>query len=315
MTEPETNDPVAAAAPDATPGLTPPPPEFAERVSVVTGDRLCAECGYNLTGQPVLREPHYDLLIVRCPECAAVACVQDYPLLGGWSNRLAIVGASLWLLLVLAFAAAVTIPIVATTLGFTFTVSDGYNQTLHELHREWVSEMHPGEDTSRWWNFETFDEWWVLQDPAAVLADAGGVAANINWMATAGFLVPMLLAMLLGGFLSIALLHRRRRALLVLAGGVGLLAAAIIAYGWIQIVNLEQVTAMDVAMRQVGMLVLVVGTGAVWASWIAGMMIGRTIARLVVTILLPPRLRTPLAVLWTSQGLAPPTTRPDDSHG
>ena len=56
-------------------------------VSILVGDRLCTKCGYNLTGQPVLREPHYEMLIVRCPECGAVAALQEYPVLGRWAGR------------------------------------------------------------------------------------------------------------------------------------------------------------------------------------------------------------------------------------
>ena len=38
-----------------------------ERISMVTGMRLCIRCGFNLTGQLVLREPKYGLLIARKP--------------------------------------------------------------------------------------------------------------------------------------------------------------------------------------------------------------------------------------------------------
>ncbi len=44
-----------------------------ERVSTLVGDRLCIRCGFNLCGQPVLRERHYRMLIARCPECSTVA--------------------------------------------------------------------------------------------------------------------------------------------------------------------------------------------------------------------------------------------------
>ena len=72
-----------------------------ERLSVLVGDRLCTRCGYNLAGQPVLREPHYKLLIVRCPECADVASLQEYPLLGRWVGRWAAIIAAVWILVVI----------------------------------------------------------------------------------------------------------------------------------------------------------------------------------------------------------------------
>jgi hypothetical protein len=57
------------------------------RVSVLVGDRFCATCGFNLVGQTVVREPHYNMLMVRCPECGTPAAMQEYPLLGRWANR------------------------------------------------------------------------------------------------------------------------------------------------------------------------------------------------------------------------------------
>ena len=48
-----------------------------QRVSVIVGDRLCVHCGYNLTGQNIYREPYYELLIARCPECGSVASVLE----------------------------------------------------------------------------------------------------------------------------------------------------------------------------------------------------------------------------------------------
>ena len=79
------------------PGGTGHPAE--QRISTLVGDRLCIKCGYNLTGQHVLREPHYEMLIVRCPECATVASMQEYPLLGRWAGRWAALAAGLWFLL------------------------------------------------------------------------------------------------------------------------------------------------------------------------------------------------------------------------
>ena len=56
-------------------------------VSVLTGDRACISCGFNLVGQQVTREPVYGMLLVRCPECNTAASLQEYPLLGKWASR------------------------------------------------------------------------------------------------------------------------------------------------------------------------------------------------------------------------------------
>jgi hypothetical protein len=249
---------------------------------------------------------------VRCPECGAVASVQDYPLLGGWTGRLASMAAVLWLLFVLAFTAALLGPIVGTTAGFSIASADGFATRLRRMHVAWIKEKHPDEDTTRWWNFETFDEWWQQQDPAAVLNDMGGFVAQVNWGAAIAFTVPWLLALLLGGCLSVALLHRTRRSLLLIALGIAALAAAIIAVIWSQIASMEQVSSFEVAMQQLGFPVMSVAAAFVWTGLVIGLLIGRTAARLLVTALLPPHLCVSLAVLWTAQGLAPPTRRERD---
>ena len=67
------------------------------RLGVVLGDRLCVRCGFNLHGQTITREPHYQMLSVRCPECSTLASLQEYPVLGRWGQRFGIVFALLWL--------------------------------------------------------------------------------------------------------------------------------------------------------------------------------------------------------------------------
>jgi hypothetical protein len=71
------------------------------RISTVVGDRLCIKCGFNLSGQPVVRESVYGMAIVRCPECSTIASLQEYPLLGRWARRIAAALAALWLLLLI----------------------------------------------------------------------------------------------------------------------------------------------------------------------------------------------------------------------
>ena len=66
----------ASAAPAPSAGHRGPGPET--RVDVLSGDRCCARCGFNLYGQTIIREPHYGLLMVRCPECGTAAAMQEY---------------------------------------------------------------------------------------------------------------------------------------------------------------------------------------------------------------------------------------------
>ena len=69
----EHNTPPAQSASSSTPARdqpsSPSSTDAAQRIAILIGDRFCTRCAYNLVGQSVLREPHYNMLIVRCPEC------------------------------------------------------------------------------------------------------------------------------------------------------------------------------------------------------------------------------------------------------
>ncbi len=79
------------------------------RVSVLVGDRFCAACGFNLVGQTVFRETHYNMLMARCPECGTPAAMQEYPMLGRWANRWARVLAVVMILFMTMFTFAASL--------------------------------------------------------------------------------------------------------------------------------------------------------------------------------------------------------------
>lgn len=97
----KTRSPTAADPMDTPPPPTTPLPPCDQRVSEVIGERICAGCGFNLFGQPIVREHYYAMLIVRCPECAMVAGLQEYPFLGKWANRWGRLLAGLWLVAIM----------------------------------------------------------------------------------------------------------------------------------------------------------------------------------------------------------------------
>lgn len=74
-----------------------------ERLGMLQSDRACIKCAYNLIGQDIIREPHYRMAVIRCPECGTVTTMQEYPLLGQWANRWAIALGVLWAIMLLAF--------------------------------------------------------------------------------------------------------------------------------------------------------------------------------------------------------------------
>ena len=103
---------------------------------VMTGDRFCSKCGYNLVGQEIVREEHYDLLIIRCPECATVTGLQEYPRLGTWSARSGIVLAALWLLLLLCLWPATSGIMLGFGVGMADEGSLNYAQHLSALQAQ-----------------------------------------------------------------------------------------------------------------------------------------------------------------------------------
>ncbi len=110
---------------------------------IMTGDRFCTKCGYNLVGQEIVREQHYELLIVRCPECATVAGLQDYPRLGTWGARWGMVLAALWLILLLCVWPATSGIMLGFGIGIADEGSRGYARHLDKLQTTAQAQAAP----------------------------------------------------------------------------------------------------------------------------------------------------------------------------
>lgn len=108
-----------------------------QRLGTLVGDRLCTGCGFNLVGQTIVRERHYNMLMVRCPECGTAAAMLEYPLLGKWANRWArVLAAGLIVLLI-----AVLLGSSLITWGVAHFVTEPMVQPLADrfgkAHWEW----------------------------------------------------------------------------------------------------------------------------------------------------------------------------------
>lgn len=117
-----------------TPPTQPPSPQ---RVSVLIGDRFCATCGFNLVGQTVVREPHYHMLMVRCPECGTAAAMQEYPMLGRWANRWARVLAVLLVLVLTAFTIGASFACWGVSMPPVYAMVQPLADRLGEEHVKW----------------------------------------------------------------------------------------------------------------------------------------------------------------------------------
>jgi hypothetical protein len=298
------------------PGATSHPAE--NRISTLVGDRLCIKCGYNLTGQPVLREPHYEMLIVRCPECGTVASMQEYPLLGRWAGRWAAVAAALWFLLGFALLLASAGILLGITSGITGFACQPYAQRLAEQQLAWLEQQDPNtvgqnvqwmlsQPPNPYWGVD--QGWWADQDPAQLLQEAGGWAGAVDLGAIAHWPWLALVAVPIGCFWAVALLHLRKRSLFIFGGIVVTVAGAFAVIAHYQSAGTQAwgwTTAMSLAQRQIGPPITAMTLGFALIPLSIGLAVGRPIVRGLVRALLPPRLRSPLALLWTTQGLKPP---------
>jgi hypothetical protein len=75
--------------------------EFLPPVAYIETDRYCEHCGYNLRTQPVVREPHTQFLVARCPECGRFHPAAEHTSAGRlWLRRLATLLLFLWIVVV-----------------------------------------------------------------------------------------------------------------------------------------------------------------------------------------------------------------------
>ncbi len=293
-----------------------------ERVSTLVGDRVCVGCGFNLCGQPVLRERHYRMLIARCPECSTVAALQEYPLLGRWANRWAALAAALWLMVLVGALFASAGVLFGMSLGAGFGASQGFAEHIGRTQKVWYDaqpeaqkkaypqwvqdQLASGAYGNAFWVEPT---WWDGLDRRALFRDAGGWRGAVRWSALWMWVPVFLAASGIGVFYSIALLGVRRRRLLALALAPICLAGvfALLSFGgpsgraWGGMYMSSDLAQRLIAPRVIA-LTLAFALPCLWL----GVWVGRPLARAAVCTLLPVRMRAGLSLLWVADSLEPP---------
>jgi len=287
------------------------------RVSSLTGDRLCIRCAYNLVGQPILREPHYDMLIVRCPECATVASVQEYPLLGPWAGRWAAVAAGLWLLFLMAFWIGTGAMIFGFSVGVGEWSADKLSQVFYHDYAAWeqtqratvalntatrpVGVLAAQPSTA-------YQVWWEGLDLQPFINSKGGWLTLIDWEALLLWIPLGLLSFVCGCVWAVMLLANKTRARLL--WGVCIMAVAV-AFSIIPLVDwlADGSNSYGNISRQIlGPIFMGLSLAFGGMCLLIGLVVGRTAIRWLLVLLLPPRLRSPLAMFWLADGLQPPST-------
>ena len=85
-----------------TPAEQPPLLPPLQRHQQLETDTFCTTCGYNLHGQPVTRDPQLGLFVCRCPECGAHhPAGVGVTAASAWTARLATALLALWVLIVI----------------------------------------------------------------------------------------------------------------------------------------------------------------------------------------------------------------------
>lgn len=296
------------------------------RISTLIGDRLCIKCGYNLVGQPILRERHYDMLIIRCPECATVASVQEYPVLGRWANRWAAVLAGLWMLFLIALWMGSSAAIFGFAIGTAEMASDSYGDYIYDLYSQWqmqqqqqsgttASAATPGQTviigpsgtrivTS---NTTDFMSWWKAQDRATLLRDVGGLFSGFNLLVWYLWMWLAITATVIGVIWATILIARGRGGRL-LWGAIIIFTAAVIGLApTMEWLSRSPTWTHQAAASQIAPLMMALTL--LWSGfWLGlGLIVGRSISRGLIRLMLPPRMRSSLAFLWLTDGLEPPT--------
>ena len=299
-----------------------------EKVSEIIGERVCASCGFNLFAQPILREHHYNMLIVRCPECGTVAAIQEYPILGKWANRWSKLLAAFWLIVIfggLILSAVLISALVNNVANESVQPFASAIGKLFEPYRLQHPELY-GKDSQyeRWFdgdvNYVTDRDyiysyvdrsWWediAKQSQANPLQNV-----TYDWVAVFQPRIFYLSLILIGIAWSVVMIGASRKMLLAALLIIGLLAwAAIMAaidldmsanyYWWSGNITMAQNIALEFKGPTIRPLLITV----MLFPLAIGMLFGRPIVRFLVITLYPPRMRGWLAFLWIEDGKTPP---------
>ncbi len=270
--------------------------------SQISTDRPCASCSFNLFGQQIMREPHYELVVVRCPECGAIASLQEYPAMTRWIGKWKLLLAAIWIILLVGLLAATTASMFGTSMGVLNIASYDYASMIYADYSSWVEETTGETNGVGFWKFS--DEWIDSRYPSFVASHTPAwsyIDREARWV----WLTLSLLAFIWGSLWTTIMLGARRRSVILaltpIVFLIGFLVFAASGNGF----NSSQMLAsrqLFISVQAISSLVILISLGL-------GVWLGRKFARMLICLMLPPRLRTPLAILWTRDGLDLPKPR------
>ena len=294
------------------------------RLGVITGDRSCHACGFNLRGQPIVREQHYDMVMVRCPECAAVAPLLDYPRYSHWARRLWAFVALLWMSLVVSAIGAFGVLTSAVAVALSTQTIEPLAVRIAEDHNKYQLEAIEAAERAGTvpmnqrlqWSFNNIatadtwidSAWWNAPGRAAEYQGQVDAADYFNPKKLPAALLAALVLIPSAGVLAVVMPHWKRFRLLIIPL-VSIAVGSIMAYLYWKsapTVFAPWVTARSAVQEASGVGVVAVHLAATLPLLVAGVYLGRPMARTVVLFILPPRQRVFFAFLWDADGKALP---------
>jgi len=286
------------------------PPGATSRLEV---DTFCAGCSYNLHGQNVWRDENLGLMVCRCPECG-----KFHPAGTGvsassvWLNRLAFMLLTNWIficLIVLFLGGGILFGMQMAYLE-DFTVSAYVTPDGQIVDVSYQNQINnPASQPQNYTPTYTVRGTGQIVPIATVrrvyrapveYGPNGVQTAQPLWEVYMPFvLVNFFDSLILGIFIAAAMFHIRRRTyyFLILPILAGLVAFLV----WRTESHTNAFTAWSL------------GCIALWCLYdmfflAAGIAIGRPVARLTISLIVPPKPRQYFAFLWLADGKAYPST-------
>lgn len=293
-----TTPPIAPSAP-APPANTSAPAET--RIDVLKGDRCCAGCGFNLHGQYIVREPHYRMLIVRCPECGVAAALQEYPTVTRMAWRFRMLLGAAWLAALFAGFLATGGLIYIYGRAVMQSVISPYQNAVQSAWTEHSTKNLTPAQQAQWWNTQGIDTWWAGLPPSKFFAEFGGWG-GLNWWGLCYFVSAALIFTLVGMVWSVALARLRGLRLLAVLL-LPLVFTLFFAFDdFFSINGMWFLGAQYLAQRQIGWLPMGLAVVACTAFLFAAALAGRILARAFLRLVLPARLLAAFSFLWITDG-------------
>lgn len=250
--------------------------EMMVQVTTVEADRYCEGCGYNLRTQIVRRDARTQVLLCRCPECGRYHPVSDSVSVGRvWLSRVSTLALALWITV-----------LISVFSGWAFGLFGISVVTIEELGRPWWMGGSQSSNIGLYAYSHTRQYWeWV--GPMATASVGLG---------------------LIGGIILVVVFpHWRRSWYAATAVVVPLLVGAVI---WAMVASDQPRPGWNRPVMSTWANPYVYGQALLQVfGTLIGVGLGRQLARLTIRILLPPRLRPPLAFLWLADGLPPPSSK------